>query len=176
MASTRPYWSENGNWERLCISAPSSGSKARIYRNTKFRSEFGTGLNGVLHFCDDSHFEPELSESRMLAQVHGMAYGMCIDLVGTMYGERSLIELKCGAAASPAWQLQTAGYDLGKHGRATLPRYGLQVGPQFARNYKLLPHEDPLDYDIWVSVALAGTIWKMNHNYKLEFIPEREAA
>jgi hypothetical protein len=132
---------------------------------------------GWINFCNDSGFQPEHSELRMLGETFGMVYGMTLDVIGKLKGELYIIEKKCGANASPVWGLQTAAYDLGRHGKPTAKRAVVQLGPQFARGYTIpLPYAEPTDYQIWTG-ALAQTIWKMNKGiFKLEAIPEREAA
>lgn len=136
----------------------------------------------VLPYCEgwarfrmDSQFEPTLTEHRMIGDIHGMCFGMTLDVQGWMNGEHYIIEKKCGASESPVWGLQTAAYDLGEHKKPTCKRAAVQLGPQFKRNYKLFSYEEPTDYQIF-GAALAQTIWKQNHNlFTLESIPEREA-
>lgn len=131
---------------------------------------------GWANFRWDSHFEPDLVEHRMIGEIHGMHFGMTLDVQGVLNGEVYIIEKKCGTSESPVWGLQTAGYDLGRHKRPTVKRAAVQLGPQFKRNYKLFAYEEPTDYQIF-GAALAQTIWKQNHNiFTLESIPEREAA
>ena len=131
-------------------------------------------LEGYVNFRHDCGFEPDLVEHRTVGNIHGMVYGMTLDRTGPIKGVNHLLELKCGVSEHPAWGVQLAAYDLGMHLRPTLPRVALQLGPQFARNYKLHSYPDPVDYQIWTS-ALAMTIWKQNNNlFTLEEIPERE--
>ncbi len=131
---------------------------------------------GWANFRWDSGFEPALIEHQMIGEIHGMRYGMRLDVEGTMNGDPYIIEKKCGASESPVWGLQTAAYDLGRHGRPTVRRAAVQLGPQFPRNYKLFPYPEPSDYQIFTA-ALAQTVWKQNHGlFVAENIPEREAA
>lgn len=132
-------------------------------------------LEGYVNFRNDCGFTPDLVEYRILGNIHGMVYGMTLDRTGEIDGVNHILELKCGASEHPAWGVQLAAYDLGLHGKPTLPRVALQLGPQFARNYKLHSYTEPTDYQIWGS-ALATTIWKQNKGlFVIEDIPEREA-
>jgi len=130
---------------------------------------------GWANFCWDSGFKPVITEHRMVGEIHRMCFGMTLDVEGELNGETYIIEKKCGATESPVWGLQTAAYDLGRFKKPTCKRAAVQLGPQFKRNYKLFPYEEPTDYQIFAA-ALAQTIWKQNHNiFTLEPIPEREA-
>jgi len=131
---------------------------------------------GWINFRCDSGFQPTLIEHQIIGEISGMRYGMKLDVEGWLNNEHYIIEKKCGANESPVWGLQTAGYDLGRHGRPTARRAAVQLGPQFPRGYKLFPYTERTDYQIW-GAALAQTIWKQNHRlFTAEPIPEREAA
>lgn len=131
---------------------------------------------GWANFRWDSGFEPTSTEDRMIGEIHGMCYGMTLDVDGTLDGEYYILEKKCGSSESPVWGLQTAAYDLGKNNRPTAKRAAVQLGPQFPRGYKLFVYPEATDYQIWQS-ALANTIWRMNKGlFAFELVPEREAA
>lgn len=139
---------------------------------------FNDYLQGYFNFCSDCDFAPELIEYRQIAEVYGMRYGMTVDRRGLIHGKRHVIELKCGAAESPVWGLQLAGYDLGLvpiEQRERDPRVAVQLGPQFNRGYKLHPYDDAADLRVWMN-SLSNTIWKLNNGlYDFEVVPERFA-
>lgn len=129
---------------------------------------------GYLNFREDCDFTPSLIETRMLAEVHSMRFGMQPDRVGEIHGRPHILELKCGSEKHPAWAVQLAGYGTGLYGpRPTIARAALQLGPQFARGYKLHPYDDPADFQIWMA-SLALTTWLRNHKlFVIESVPER---
>lgn len=130
-------------------------------------------VEGWVNFRFDSGFQPVMTEHQRIGEIHGMRFGMKLDVIGKLNGELYIIEKKCGASESVVWGLQTGLYDLGLHNKATAKRAAVQLGPQFARNYKLFSYADPVDYQIGVG-ALALTIWKQNHGlFVPENIPER---
>jgi hypothetical protein len=133
-------------------------------------------IKGYINFCNDTGFQPDLVEKRMLANVHGMCYGMTPDRRGDLHGIRTILELKCGVSESPVWGLQLAYYDVGVNntkGRPCDARAALQLGPQFPPGYKLFPYEDPVDYHVAMN-ALADVIWKQNKKlFQNEDVPER---
>jgi hypothetical protein len=131
-------------------------------------------VQGYLNFRADCDFTPSLVEKRMLGEVHSMRFGMQPDRVGEINGCPHILELKCGSEKHPAWGVQLAGYGTGLYGpRPTLARAALQLGPQFARGYKLHPYDDPADYQIWIA-SLALTTWQKNNKLLvIENVPER---
>jgi hypothetical protein len=131
-------------------------------------------VQGYLTFREDCDFTPSIVETRMLGEVHSMRFGMQPDRVGKIRGQLHILELKCGSQKHPAWGIQLAGYGTGLYGpRPTLPRAALQLGPQFARGYKLHPYDEPSDYQIWMA-SLALTTWLKNHKlFVIENVPER---
>lgn len=131
-------------------------------------------LAGYIQFRIDCGFDPTLIEARQLGELHGMVYGMQPDRAGLINDEAHVIELKCGAAAHPAWGVQLAAYTTGLYGRGTkVKRAAVQLGKQFPRGYKLHPYDEPNDYQIW-ACSLVQTIWQQNKNIlKLDDVPER---
>lgn len=133
-------------------------------------------VEGYINFRFDCEFTPTLIEEGMLGETHKMRWGMRPDRVGLIRGVPHVIELKCGAAHHPAWGVQLASYELGlRCGSQLLARAAVQLGPQFARNYKLRPYDEQSDYTVFVN-SLANTIWKQNKGiYHTEDVPERLA-
>jgi hypothetical protein len=130
-------------------------------------------IEGYFHFVEDTKFQPVVIEERRLAVVRGMRYGMTPDRRGALNGVPHVIELKCGASTHPAWGLQLAAYDLGTHQKQQEARAALQLGPQFARGYKLHPYDEAADYTVWIN-ALANDVWKRNKKIaQYEDVPER---
>ncbi len=131
-------------------------------------------VTGYVTFRRDCDFSPTIIEQRMLGEVYTMRFGMQPDRVGEINGVGHILELKCGASKHPAWGTQLAGYATGLYGpRPSIARAALQLGPQFARGYRLHPYDDPADYQIWVG-ALALTTWQKNNNlFVIEDVPER---
>ena len=132
-------------------------------------------LEGYFHFINDTKFQPDLIEERMLAIVNGMRFGMTSDREGILFGDPAVLELKTSADEHPAWGLQLALYDMGRVGKPGRhkARYGLQLGPKLPRNYKLFPYEEAGDYTVALN-ALANDIWKRNKRLaSYEPIPER---
>jgi hypothetical protein len=135
-------------------------------------------FDGWVNFRNDCGFEPRYIEQQMLAQVHGMWYGMRLDAEGPIDGENSIVEKKCGASEHPAWGVQLAGYALGKYPteKEKPGRVVVQLGPQFPRNYKTYTYREPSDYTVWLN-SLANTIWKINKRlFSFENEPERMVA
>ena len=138
-------------------------------------------VEGYLNFRNDCQFDPRLIEHRVLAQVHGMWYGMCLDRRGQIDGVDHVIELKCGASEHPAWGVQLAAYcmglDLGSTNKLKYPeRAAVQLGPQFPRGYKTHPYTEQSDYTEWVN-CLSSSIWKINKRlFSFENEPERMIA
>lgn len=131
-------------------------------------------LEGYIMFRTDTGFTPSLIEEAQLGAIFGMVYGMTPDRAGMLNDEMHVIELKCGAAADPAWGVQLAAYVTGKFDRAAnVKRAALQLGPDFSRGYKLHPYDDRSDFQVW-QCSLALTIWQQNKGkLRLEGVDER---
>jgi len=67
-----------------------------------------------LKFLGESGFVPdkEYIEWQTIAEIHGYRYGVKIDRLGMMRGERCLIELKCSDTIQQSWQFQLAGQEM----------------------------------------------------------------
>jgi hypothetical protein len=120
-------------------------------------------FDGWVNFRADCCFEPGLIEHRLLAQVHGMWYGMCLDRRGQIDGVEHIIEVKCGAIEHPAWGVQLAAYALGMEPTTTKQpaRAVIQLGTQFPRGYKTHPYTEQSDYTEWLN-CLSSSMWKIN--------------
>jgi hypothetical protein len=131
-------------------------------------------VDGYITFRSDTGFAPTIVESRSIAEVHGMWFGMQPDRVGELNGVPHIIELKCTAQSHPAHGVQLAGYATGLYGaRPSINRASVVLGPQHRRGYKFYSFDDPADYRIWVS-ALALTSWQQNNRiFQIEDVPER---
>jgi hypothetical protein len=135
-------------------------------------------FEGYTNFRQDCCFEPRLIEHRVLAQVHGMWYGMTLDRKGQVDGVEHIIELKCGASEHPAWGVQLAAYALGIDpvAKQQPARAAVQLGPHFSRGYKLHSYPDPADYTVWLN-SLANAMWKINKRvFSFEVESERMVA
>lgn len=146
--------------------------------NYEIPDEVWPYLEGWLTFRNDTGYEPRFTEQRMLAQVHGMWFGMTLDSEGPIDGENSIIEKKCGASEHPAWGVQLAGYAMGKYPTEKVKpaRAVIQLGPQFPRNYKRWPYKEDSDYTVWMN-SLVNAIWKINKRlFSFENEPERMIA
>lgn len=146
--------------------------------NYEIPEEVWPYFDGWVNFRNDCGFEPRFIEQQMLAQVHGMWYGMKLDSEGPIDGEPHIIEKKCGASEHPAWGVQLAGYAMGKYPTEKVKpaRAAVQLGTQFPRNYKVFPYREDSDYTVWMN-SLANTLWKINKRlFSFENEPERMIA
>jgi hypothetical protein len=68
---------------------------------------------GYARFLRESSSIPELIEHRGVGIVSGLPYGFCVDRIGSIAGERILLDLKTSSKVSPSWAIQTIAYALG---------------------------------------------------------------
>jgi len=66
-------------------------------------------------FMDESDFRtfPGYVEKRMIAEVHGMRYGMTLDRAGMLAGRPTILDYKSCYAIEKSWPVQIALYALG---------------------------------------------------------------
>jgi hypothetical protein len=114
-------------------------------------------------FRAENNFEIELIEHRTIANVDGLAYGMCVDRLGKLDGRTTVLELKTASKAQKWWGVQTAAYAVGLSDRYDFP--GLErVALHLAKDgtCKLIRHEDDGDYEVWWA-ALRVAHWQLGN-------------
>jgi hypothetical protein len=119
---------------------------------------------GYQKFKEEHEFKPRLIEHRIIAGVE-LPYGMCVDRVGSLKGGEleAVVDIKTSSRPQPSWAIQTAAYAYGlgqDYGR-------LIVHVAKDGTYKLIPHYDPTDLDIWRS-ALTVAHWRLRNGTKVK--------
>ncbi len=112
---------------------------------------------------DFPEMEWVLIEEPMLREVCGMEIGGTPDRVGIWRGVRWVVDIKCAAAAHPAWRLQLADYEMMLTGRTRCGDVGRMTVQLLATgNYRPpLIYDDPTDA-VGALAALQLTTWRMN--------------
>jgi hypothetical protein len=114
-------------------------------------------------FREESGFEPEEMEVRMIGELSGVRYGMTVDRTGTLNRHKVLIEIKCCANVELSWGPQLAGYELGLRRRdagLVRQRFAVQLCPD--GRYKLHEYSSPDDYQAFT--------WALQlHSYKVKY-------
>jgi hypothetical protein len=113
-------------------------------------------------FRTETGFSPELIEHRAVGEVIGLRYGFCVDRMGTVNGERILLDLKTSSKPSPSWAIQTVAYALGL-GCFEVRRAVVHLKKD--GTYQLIEHPNRVqDAAIW-EAALAITHWRLAHRW-----------
>ena len=102
-------------------------------------------VDAYLLFREQRRFVPDAAkvEVPMIAEVHGMKFGVTPDAPGTLDGYAALLERKCVEASQAVWAVQTALQEMALHksgfcGR--MQRFALQL--KKSGKYKIDPHEN----------------------------------
>jgi hypothetical protein len=114
-------------------------------------------------FRQETEFKPELIEHRIIARYNGLKYGMCVDRTGLLNDKPTVLDLKTSSKKQASWAIQTAAYAIGldaeyERGVVHLAKDG---------TYKLIPYDDPRDYETW-DAALYVAHWKLGNGAKLK--------
>lgn len=119
-----------------------------------------------------------LSEDQSIASVHGMEYGMQVDVEGLVQHEETIVDYKIGDVR-PHHEIQLAGYAAGLyHPRLETPLGRFRMRKRIIVQLKddgtlgkIHRCEDKSDFDTFTS-ALYTTYWKMKHEkFYRELIP-----
>ena len=118
---------------------------------------------GYQKFREEHEFIPELVEHRIIAELGGMKYGMCVDRVGRFKAAKTaiLLDIKTSSKPQPHWAIQTAAYAAG---------LGLECERKVVHvskdgNYKLLDQTED-DLVVWAAV-LQIAHWRLAHGTKI---------
>lgn len=109
-------------------------------------------VEGECNFLADTGFVVIASELRVASARLGCAG--TLDLKGSLNGALAIIDRKTTSVLPPTVGPQTAAYeefDRAERGGRQRKRFCLQLGPQFARGYKLHPLTDSRDYSWFLS-------------------------
>lgn len=127
--------------------------------------EIRPAVQGILDWLRGLDFQMKEAESRRIANVAGMEYGMSCDLVGSLWhsGKRrtAIIDLKTGSKVSPTWDWQIGGYVAGYCDPLALGLI-LQVGFNGTVRPKFV---DVIRAKRDFLVLLAAAILKLNYGY-----------
>lgn len=122
-------------------------------------------------FRSESGFEPikEYVEWQTVAELFGLRYGVKIDRLGTMNGERCIIEIKNSDTIQDSWQYQLAGQEMAITKR---PRCGeiKRMTCRLRRNgtYRLSPPYTNHQWDAQqFCAALTNTYGRLQQGQKL---------
>ena len=116
-------------------------------------------------FLTDTGFSCEASEHLVYHIAH--EYAGRLDLIGTMNGDISVIDIKRSLFAGPAIALQLAAYQEAENDarkRAKLPKAKRRYALQLRANgrYKLEPYEDQTDFAVFLAFLTAYK-WRQQH-------------
>jgi hypothetical protein len=120
-----------------------------------------------LKFRADFHeIEWDQIEIPMLRTICGVEVGGTPDRRGWIAGAKLIADIKCTAAVSPAWRIQTASYELmafnsTRCGHAV--RLAVQLRPD--ETYRAIWHDDPTDASAAIA-CLQIEAWKKNAGLK----------
>ncbi len=106
---------------------------------------------GYARFVRETGFRPDLIEEPVVSSVYRFAG--TVDRVGNLGPRPMVIDLKTPAAASPSWQIQSAGYAI-----AVEEQYGVRAGRACLQltshgAYKLHHHADPSDVSTFLAAV-----------------------
>ena len=116
-------------------------------------------------FCADYGCEWQWIEAPFYNQT--MRYAGTVDRIGTVGGERAVLDIKTSASLYPTVGPQTAAYAraFDPVGGASLRRYGLRLD---ADGYELKPYTNPADWSVFCSLITLGN-WCAEHNVTPNF-------
>jgi len=119
---------------------------------------------GYQKFREEHEFIPELVEHRIVAELGGMRYGMCVDRVGRFKVSKNtiLLDIKTSSKPQPSWGIQTAAYAAG---------LGLDCERKVVHvakdgTYRLIHHRED-DLTTWAA-ALQVAHWRLAHGAKIK--------
>jgi hypothetical protein len=112
-------------------------------------------------FIFDTGFE--VTENEQAVYHTQLKYAGRLDVRGLMRKRLYLIDLKSGAVPKTC-QLQCAGYVLASEHGARIRRAALQICPNGAPRYNLIPYQDPADFSFFQS-ALNLYRWRENNGH-----------
>jgi hypothetical protein len=119
-------------------------------------------VTGIEAFLKEREFRLITAEKKMIGNLHGMKYGLQIDLLGWIkHGgveRKAIIDLKSGVKFSPTWNWQVGGYI------ASQPPEGLLgVIAQFDKGGRVKSHYvDAVRAQREFQILLAAAILKLN--------------
>jgi len=115
-------------------------------------------------------FVPRRVEYRIAPKHGSIQFGMTLDREGLLRGVPYIIDLKTPKKQEPWWGVQLAGYELGMIALHAMPaeppfqwkRAALRLTPESSPPYRLIPYEDPVDFDVF-RWALGISVWAKNN-------------
>lgn len=119
---------------------------------------------GYQKFREEQKFTSELVEHRIIAELGGMKYGMCVDRMGRFEGSDVpvVLDIKTSSRPQASWAIQTAAYAIGLS--LDCERKIVHVAKD--GTYKVIAHEEN-DLPVW-GAALEVAYWRIAHGTKIK--------
>ena len=137
---------------------------------TMVTDEVAPYFEAYKRFLEETNFKPDPDwvESPMIAELHGMKFGVTPDTVGVRKPWPMICELKATAAESASWAIQTAAQEMAyfkstQAGRAKRQAVILKADGK----YRCCPHENHQDDSQTFLCALQNVYWRLGHKQKL---------